>query len=124
LTVRRLPLCSGGQATIYLSNARDCYFRGSFSYPASWQKLFSSNTPRSWKADHPTEIFRKTSADCSVRNSVVDSAYNYALWRQRDPAEFISRNGCKDVIAPLAKGMVAGLRWRLRRVARPATASR
>jgi SAM-dependent methyltransferase len=107
------------QAVIYISNARDYYFRGSFRYPANWRRLFSSNTPRSWKQDHPTEIFRKTCTDCSMQNSVVDAAYNYGLWLQRDPAEFMSRNGCKDVITPLSKGLMRGLKWRWRGLVGP-----
>ena len=102
-------------ATIYISNARGYYFRGSFNYPSNWQRLFSSNTPRSWRRNHPTEIFRKTSTDCSFQNSVVDSAYNYGLWQLQDPAEFISRNGCKDVIVPLSRGIVRAVTWRCRR---------
>jgi SAM-dependent methyltransferase len=102
-------------AIIYISNARGYYFRGSFNYPSNWQRLFSSNTPRSWMRNHPTEIFRKTSTDCSMQNSIVDSAYNYGLWQQQDPAEFISRNGCKHMILPLFRGVVSSVAWRCRR---------
>lgn len=112
--LRLFQSVAADQATIYVSNARDYYFRGAFNYPPNWRRLFASNTPRSWKPEHPTEIFRKTSADCSMQNRVIDSAYNYGLWVQRDPAEFVSRNGCKDVIVPLSKGIAHGLRWRLR----------
>jgi SAM-dependent methyltransferase len=110
-------------AAIYISNARDYYFRGTFNYPPNWRKLFASNTPRSWKPCHPTEVFRKTNADCSMQNNIVDAAYNYGLWLQRDPAEFMSRNGCKDVIAPLSKGLVQALKWRWRGIFRPVSAS-
>jgi SAM-dependent methyltransferase len=108
-------------ATIYLSNAHDYYFLGSFNYPKNWQKLLSCNTPRSWRSHHPTEIFRKTGADYSAQNSVVDSAYSYGLWLQKDPEDFISRNGYKPMIAPLLKGIVQtarstlGVRTRLQR---------
>jgi len=88
-------------ATIYLSNAHDYYFRGVFNIPKNWQRLFCCNTPRSWTPDHPTEIFRKTSDDCSIRNGAVESAYTYGLWLQKDPEDFISRNGYKAMISPM-----------------------
>jgi hypothetical protein len=117
--LRLFQSVAADNATIYLSNARDYHFRGSYNYPANWQKLFSSNTPRSWKPDHPTEIFRKTAADCSMQNMMIDSAYRYGLWLQRDAPEFIRRNGCKGVIAPLGRGLAQGQRWRWRRLLRP-----
>lgn len=101
-------------ATIYLSNAHDYYFRGSFSYPKNWQKLFSSNTPRSWTSDHPTEMFRKTNREYSLQNSVHDSIYSYALWVQNDPEDFINRNGWKLMIAPFLEGIAQTVRSRLR----------
>jgi hypothetical protein len=116
--LRLFQSVASDDATIYLSNARDYHFRGSFSYPDNWQKLFSSNTPRSWKPDHPTEIFRKTMTDFSIQNMMFDSAYRYGLWLQRDAREFISRNGCKEVIAPWWRGLAQGQRWRLRRMLR------
>jgi SAM-dependent methyltransferase len=114
---------AASDATIYLSNARGYYFQGSFNYPANWRKLFESLTPRSWKQDHPTEIFRKTSADCSRQNRITDSAYKYGLWLQKDPEEFVSRNGCKDVIMPLSKGIARSVKWRSRRMLRHQAAS-
>jgi SAM-dependent methyltransferase len=112
--LRLFQSVAADEATIYLSNARGYYFRGEFAYPRNWRKLFSSNTPRSWMPDHPTEILRKTSADYSAQNSAVDSAYKYGLWLQKDPSAFISRNGGKKVIAPLVREMASGLghRWR------------
>ena len=92
-------------ATVYLSNARDYYFRGSFNYPKNWQKLFCTNTPRSWSRIHPTEIFRKTSHDCSRQNKAVDSAYHYGLGAESDPEEFIARTGWRRMIIPLSKGI-------------------
>jgi hypothetical protein len=108
-------------ATIYLSNARDYYFRGVFKIPKNWQRLFSGNTPRSWTPDHPTEIFRKTSDDYSIQNSAIDSAYNYGLWLQKDPEDFISRNGYKAMISPMLEETARkvksklGVRSRIRR---------
>jgi hypothetical protein len=101
-------------ATIYLSNAHDYYFRGSFNYPKNWQKLFSANTPRSWTPDHPTEIFRPSSSDCSIQNRVIDSVYDYGLWLQRDPEDFISRNGYRKMIVPMLEGIAREVRSALR----------
>jgi SAM-dependent methyltransferase len=101
-------------ATIYLSNAHDYYFRGSFNYPKNWQKLSCSNTPRSWTLDHPTELFRKTSRDYSMQNSVHDSIYSYRLWEQNDPEDYINRNGCKPMIVPLFEGIAQRVRSKLR----------
>lgn len=109
------------EATIYLSNAHDYYFRGVFNIPKNWQRLFCGNTPRSWTPDHPTEIFRKTSDDYSIRNSAVESAYQYGLWLQKDPKDFISRNGYKAMISPMLEETTRrvksklGVRSRIRR---------
>jgi hypothetical protein len=92
-------------ATIYLSNAHDYYFRGSFNYPIHWQKLFCANTPRSWRSDHPTEVFRNTSCDCSMPNRVSDALHRYRLWLEDDPQEFVSRKGRRSLIAPLLRGV-------------------
>jgi hypothetical protein len=108
-------------ATIYLSNAHDYYFRGVFNIPKNWQRLFSGNTPRSWTPDHPTEIFRKTSDDHSIQNSAVNSAYSYGVWLQKDPEDFISRNGYKAMIPPMLEETARkvksklGFRSRIRR---------
>ena len=87
-------------ATIYLSNAHDYYFRGSFNYPANWQKPFCANTPRSWRSDHPTEIFRKTKRDYFLQNRVCDAFHN-RLWLDADPEEFVNRNGGSTLIVPV-----------------------
>lgn len=101
-------------ATIYLSNAHDYYFRGAFNYPKNWQLLFCSNTPRSWTRYHPTEIFRKTTADHSAENSVHHSTYSYGLWLHNDPEKFISRIGVKRMIIPMLKAMARAARSRLK----------
>jgi putative sugar O-methyltransferase len=100
-------------ATIYLSNAHDYYFRGVFNIPKNWQRLFAGNTPRSWTPDHPTEIFRKTSGDYSIQNSAVDSAYNYGLWLQKDPKDFITRNGYEAMISPMLEETARKVRSKL-----------
>ncbi len=105
-------------ATIYLSNARDYYFRGAWNYPVNWQQLFSAYTPRSWTSDHPTEIFRKTSRDCSHENKIAHSLDQYRMWRENDAEELINlvrkftgRRGLNAILAPM-------LRRIARRVAR------
>ncbi len=72
------------RATIYVDNARDYIFRGNWNYPKHWQKLFCSNTPRSWTPDHPVEIFVKGTGDFSAQNAILDDIHYY---RQRSPAQ-------------------------------------
>jgi hypothetical protein len=102
-------------ATIYISNAHDYYFRGSFNYPNNWQKLLCSNTPRSWNFKHPTEIFRKTSHDYSLQNAMVDSIYNYGLWRESDPEMFIARTGCRRMISATLRKIAKTVEFKLQR---------
>jgi hypothetical protein len=99
-------------ATIYLSNAHDYYFRGVFNYPATWQKLLCSNTPRSWTLDHPTEIFRKTHDPYSLQNSVHDASYSYGVWTLNDSDEFINRKGVKAMALPLLRRIRQAVRSR------------
>jgi hypothetical protein len=67
-------------ATIYVSNAHDYLFQGKWQYPNHWQKVVCTNTPRSWTADHPTEIFIKNKGDFSSANAMLDDVYRYSLW--------------------------------------------
>lgn len=67
------------EATVYISNGRDYPFRGDWSYPRHWRKLICTSTPRSWTADHPTEILTKSTEDWSEQNALVDAAYRYSL---------------------------------------------
>ncbi len=62
---------------VYLDNAHDYIFRGDWNYPNHWQKLFCSNTPRSWTADHPVEVFVKGSGDFSAQNAILDDIHHY-----------------------------------------------
>jgi hypothetical protein len=103
------------QATIYLSNAHDYYFRGTFNYPTNWQKLFCSNTPRSWTRDHPTEMFRKLTHSCSLQNNVHDAIYSFGVWMQNDSEELINRQGVKSMILPLLRKSREAFASRLRR---------
>lgn len=101
-------------ATIYLSNARDYYFRGEFRHPRHWQKLFCANTPRSWTVDHPTEIFRKSTGDYSLANRACDALHKVRLWQDGDADEFIARNGAKRLIGPVLKETAKALSTKIR----------
>ena|SRR5215469_3848522 len=109
-------------ATIYLSNAHEYYFRGTFNYPRNWQKIFCANTPRSWSRKHPTEIFTKTSHDCSLSNCAIDSMYKYGL--EIDAQDLTNRYGVKKLILPFSKALLSKFRYQagraLRRVRTPA----
>lgn len=60
---------------IYISNARDYVFKGVWNMPTNWAPVFLSNTPRSWTADHPTQIFRKNcGGDFSIVRRMLESA--------------------------------------------------
>jgi hypothetical protein len=69
-------------ATIYISNAHDYLFKGTWNYPGRWQKLLCTNTPRSWTADHPTEIFVKSGGDFSSWNAMLDGVNAYQRWKK------------------------------------------
>ena len=43
---------------VYLSNSKVYVFKGKWNIPKYWKKLFDENTPRSWTANHPTQIYR------------------------------------------------------------------
>jgi len=72
-------------AIVYVDNARDYIFCGNWNYPDHWQKLFCSNTPRSWTADHPVEVFVKGNRDFSAQNAILDDIHHY-LQRVQAPA--------------------------------------
>ncbi|MDQ1707127.1 MAG: hypothetical protein QOJ88_338 [Pyrinomonadaceae bacterium] len=65
------------RAVIYLDNARDYIFRGDWNFPNHWQKLFCSNTPRSWSPDHPAEVFVKSTGDFSAQNAILDDIHHF-----------------------------------------------
>jgi hypothetical protein len=67
----------GGE--IYLSNARDYVFKGAWNLPEHWETLYLNNTPRSWSADHPTHILRKTEDDYSLERRAHESAFGQQL---------------------------------------------
>ena len=105
-------------ATIYLSNAHDYYFRGSFNYPRNWQKLFCANTPRSWTPDHPTEIFRKSSQDYSFPNRISDALHKYNVSLETDPLEPATLHGATGLGTQMITGMISRTRRNAGRVAR------
>jgi len=66
-------------ATIYVSNAHDYIFQGDWNYPANWQKLVCTNTPRSWSPNHPTEIFVKRKGSFASQNAAMDGVHAYQV---------------------------------------------
>ena len=68
------------EALLYLNNAHDYAFRGTWNFPARWQKLLSASTPRSWSDDHPAEVFvTRDSADHSRANAALDALYRSSI---------------------------------------------
>jgi hypothetical protein len=81
---------------IYLSNAHDYLFRGTWNNPPHWRKVFCANTPRAWSRDHPTEIFIKSEGDFSRENELLDMAHRFhvhELHATDDPDAFLKRMG-------------------------------
>jgi uncharacterized protein YihD (DUF1040 family) len=68
----RLTVSEGG---VYLSNARDYVFKGTWNVPSHWETLYLNNTPRSWSADHPTHILCKREGTYSLQRSAHESAF-------------------------------------------------
>jgi L-rhamnose mutarotase len=96
-------------ATIYISNAHDYLFQGNWHYPNHWRKLVCTNTPRSWTADHPTEIFEKSKGDFSSANARLDDVYNF--WRLKESAPMSTGPSLGDQIEAVAgKRVRAALR--------------
>jgi hypothetical protein len=103
--------------TVYVSNSHDYYFRGSFNYPAKWQRLFCSNTPRSWTRDHPTEIFRKTGQDCSLPNRLWGALHKYRVSLESDPQWTVERYGVRGLGFSLLQAIASRSRHYARRLA-------
>ncbi len=99
---------------MYLDNAHDYIFHGNWNYPNHWQKLFCSNTPRSWTADHPVEVFVKGTGDFSAQNAILDDIHHY-LQRAQPPARTLG-----DKIETLAgkriRTVLSGGRSRLKTI--------
>jgi hypothetical protein len=77
---------SADGAVIYISNSHDYLFNGSWNYPNHWQKVFCSNTPRSWTANHPTEVFVKREGDFSSQNEMLDGTLAYLRMKTQSVA--------------------------------------
>jgi len=98
---------SVAQGIVYIDNARDYIFRDNWIYPKHWQKLFCSNTPRSWTRDHPVEVFVKGASDFSAQNAMLDAIHHY-LQKIPDPAiargEHLETEAGKGVQTILGRG--------------------
>jgi len=100
------------RALIYLSNAHDYFFRGSWNYPPHWRKLLCANTPRSWSTYHPTEVFIKSDHDYLLQNNIQDVLYKYGI---DHPAI-----GEKDLMISIFKRLLSRGREQLRKLHLPA----
>jgi putative sugar O-methyltransferase len=70
--------------TIYISNARDYYYKGDWPFPDRWEVLFLHNTPRSWTRNHPTIAIRKGTADFRLERLAQEAAFEIETgnWNQ------------------------------------------
>jgi hypothetical protein len=100
------------EALIYIANAHDYYFRGTWNYPRSWEKRFCANSPRRWSEEHPIEIFIKTERDCSASNGAIDAMYRYWLAQRVSPEAFLSTQSLRGVPGPLAQEILRRVRYR------------
>lgn len=64
---------------VYLVNRRDHVFRGDWNYPAHWDCLAKTPSPRSFLREMPTEVFRKSVADHRDGNAVREQIYQAAM---------------------------------------------
>jgi hypothetical protein len=98
---------------LYLSNARDYIFRGNWPIPTHWESLFLNNTPRSWTADHPTHILRKSIGDYSVPRSMLEALFRQQIadWNNRTTIQKLNRRIAeeKSLCAELQKKLDRGI---------------
>jgi len=73
---------------VFLNNARDYLFVGDWVFPDHWQCLFRHRTARSWTADQPTEIFRKTARSQRAQNMLRGAAY----WRELRAHDWVGQH--------------------------------
>ncbi len=68
---------------VYISNARDHFYKGPWPFPSNWEPLYWHNTPRSWSPDHPTIIFRKGTGDYTARCRKAERLFEREMteWR-------------------------------------------
>lgn len=64
---------------IYLVNAREYKFKGKWNIPDNWQCLLRQRTPRSWTANHPAEIFRRTNESHHAQNILRASFFAHEV---------------------------------------------
>jgi hypothetical protein len=101
---------------IYLSNARNYVFKGSWNIPPHWETHYLNNTPRSWSPDHPTHILRKGEGD----HSLARIAHEGALSQQAEAWRIaqLFNEELHPGGPPAATERVAGLAGRLQRMKR------
>lgn len=71
-------------ATAYLCNRRDHVFRGEWHYPAHWECLLKTCTPRSWTRDFPAEVYRKGERSYAAQNHLAEVRYQRELTRANE----------------------------------------
>jgi SAM-dependent methyltransferase len=69
-------------ALVYLLNARNYLFKGTFNYPLRWECVLRHHTLRSWSGDQPLEVFRIGQQSASAVSHVRECFYQ----RERDAA--------------------------------------
>jgi hypothetical protein len=92
------------RATFYFDNARDYIFRGGWSYPNHWQKLFGSNTPRSWSPDHPAEVFVKSKGDFSAQNAMLEDIHHFHEGEKDALLSMANRSAARRLRSALGRG--------------------
>lgn len=92
---------------LYLSNSRDYFLDAPFPYPPHWRLLFKQQTPRSWTADHPTEIFEKTDRDQAAANRPLEVAYALDLVGRQAARMRAQRKRITELEAQLAERELA-----------------
>jgi hypothetical protein len=91
-------------ALIYLANAHDGPFRGTWNFPDTWEKRCCASSPRLlWALDNRIEIFAKRKYDCSLSNGALDAAYRYSVESRFDPQVYFAGAGLRRAVAPIAQ---------------------
>lgn len=67
------------EGLIYLVNSREYKFKGDWNIPENWQCMLRHRTPRSWTANHPAEMFRKTEFNQNNQNMLRTAFFNQEL---------------------------------------------
>ena len=69
--------CENG--LVYLVNAREYKFKGTWNIPENWQCLMRHRTPRSWTANHPAEIYRKNELNHRSQNMLRSAFFEHEV---------------------------------------------